>query len=119
VTTQSELKQRVRARRENTGESCPTARRAVTAAAVAPAATVASPGHILRGGLHPDTSAIANVLANTGVLVGDDGRLPSEAAILLAGGGIGAGYILWEWAGHKRVVVLGFRNQLAAAVDAE
>ena len=67
MTTQSELKQRVRARRENTGESCPTARRAVTAAAVAPAATVARPTYIL----HPDTSAIANVLANTGVLVGD------------------------------------------------
>ena len=76
MTTQSELKERVRARRENTGESCPTARRAVTAAAVAPAATVARPGHILRGGLHSDTSAIANVLANTGVLVGYWGALP-------------------------------------------
>ena len=67
MTTQSEIEQRVRARSKNTGESCPTARRAVTAAAVAPAATVARPAYIL----HPDTSAIANVLANTGVLVGD------------------------------------------------
>ena len=76
-----------------------------------PASTSVAGGYVLRGGLHPDTAAIANLLANTGTRTGD-GDVLSEAAVLGAGGGLGAGYILWEFAAHdRRVVVLAFRNQ--------
>ena len=62
-------------------------------------------GWRLRGGLHPDSAAIANVLAHHGADV-------SEAMVLGAGGGLGAGYILWEFEAHgSPTMVLGFRNQ--------
>ena len=55
--------------------------------------------------MHPDTAAIANVLAHHGAQI-------SEPMVLGVGGGLGAGYILWEFQAHgARVVVLGFRNQ--------
>jgi len=55
--------------------------------------------------VHPDSAAIANVLAHPGAEI-------SEAMVLGAGGGLGAGYILWEFeAHHSRLVVVGFRNR--------
>lgn len=61
-------------------------------------------GWRLRGGLHPDTAAIAAVLAHDGVEV-------SEAMVLGVGGGLGAGYIVWEFEAHSSpTLVLGFRN---------
>jgi Butirosin biosynthesis protein H, N-terminal/Domain of unknown function (DUF4872) len=65
-------------------------------------------GWRLRGGVHPDSAAIAAVLDHHGASV-------SEAMVLGVGGGLGAGYILWEFeagrAHDTRVLVLGFRNQ--------
>ncbi|MBG0828992.1 DUF4872 domain-containing protein [Planomonospora sp. ID67723] len=57
------------------------------------------------GGRHPGSAAIANVLANRGAAVG-------EPMVFLAGGGLGAGYILWEFKhDDSRHLTLGFRNQ--------
>ncbi|HEV2921702.1 MAG TPA: BtrH N-terminal domain-containing protein, partial [Actinomycetota bacterium] len=65
----------------------------------------------LLGGVHPDTHAIAGVLANRGLLAPHTGRPLSEAMVLGVGGGLGAGYILWEFKAHdSRSLVLGFRN---------
>lgn len=63
----------------------------------------------LRGGLQPDVSAVAAVLAHHGV-EGPDGKAPSEALVFAASGGIGAGYILWDFA-HESMstIVFGFR----------
>lgn len=111
MTAHKKLKERIRARMEKTGESYMTARRHV----------VGGDGHAPDVGVHPDTSALARILADAGV-EGPDGRL-SEAFLLGIGGGLGAGYILWEFApetdhrpsphapGGRRVVVAGFRNR--------
>lgn len=80
-------------------------------------------GWTLRGGTDPDAAALANVLAHRGV-TGPDGPL-DEALLLVVGGGLGAGYILWEFAhDDSRVVVLGFTHswqyfdrRLATTVD--
>ena len=65
-----------------------------------------------RRGIHPDTASMATVLAARGVVSPITGRPISEALLLVAGGGLGAGYILWEFESRKRAVLtLGFRNQ--------
>ncbi len=111
MTAHKKLKERIRARMEKTGESYMTARRNV----------VGGEGHVPDVGVHPDTSALARVLGDAGIR-GPDGRL-SEALLLGIGGGLGAGYILWEFApetdhrpsphapGGRRVVTIGFRNR--------
>ena len=105
MTESKHLKERIRARMARTGERYTTARRHVVGAAAAAPAAADDGGWRLRGGLHPDTAAIANVLAHHGTPL-------SEAMVLGTGGGLGAGYILWEFQAHgARVVVLGFRNQ--------
>ncbi|WP_154794560.1 BtrH N-terminal domain-containing protein [Occultella kanbiaonis] len=84
---------------------------------------VVDAGWTLRGGTDPDTAALANVLAHRGV-VGPDGPL-TEPLLLVVGGGLGAGYILWEFThDDSRVVTLGFTHswqyfdrRLAATVD--
>ena len=64
----------------------------------------------LRGGIHGDTAAFANVLANLGVV--HPGEPLSEAMVLGVGGGLGAGYILWEFESYGyRALMLGFRRQ--------
>jgi hypothetical protein len=72
----------------------------------------------MRGGLHPETATLANVLANQGVVSGLTGEPLTEAAILGIGGGLGAGYILWQFQAEHRgkvhrgpVLTLGFRNR--------
>ena len=68
----------------------------------------------LRGGVHGDTAAIANVLANLGVVAPHTGQPLTEAMVLGIGGGLGAGYILWEFDSlqfRSRVLTLGFRRQ--------
>ncbi len=107
MTRKKHLKERVRARMSKTGESYTAARRRVVAAR--PEAEDGTSGYILRGGTHPDTAALANSLANAGVTAG--GTQLSEALILGIGGGLGAGYILWQFTGHPPIVTLGFRNQ--------
>jgi hypothetical protein len=111
MTAHKKLKERIRARMDKTGESYMTARRQV----------VGGEGHVPDVGVHPDTSALARILGDAGI-GGPDGQL-SEALLLGIGGGLGAGYILWEFApetdhrpsphapGGRRVVAIGFRNR--------
>ncbi len=104
MTAHKHLKERIRARMARTGESYSTARRHVLNA-------IPPSEYQLLGGTHPDTHAIAGVLANRGLLAPHTGQPLSEAMVLGAGGGLGAGYILWEFKAHdSRSLVLGFRN---------
>jgi hypothetical protein len=104
MTAHKHLKERIRARMARTGESYTTARRHVLNA-LPPAE------YQLTGGVHPDSHAIAGVLANRGLLDSHSGRPLTEAMVLGVGGGLGAGYILWEFKAHdRRTLVFGFRN---------
>jgi Butirosin biosynthesis protein H, N-terminal/Domain of unknown function (DUF4872) len=104
MTAHKHLKERIRARMARTGESYTTARRHVLNA-------LPPSEYELLGGVHPDTHAIAGVLANRGLLAPHTGQPLSEAMVLGAGGGLGAGYILWEFKAHDlRHLVMGFRN---------
>ena len=107
MTRQKHLKERVRARMEKTGESYTAARRRVVARR--PQTETLPGGYVLRGGTHPDTAALSNTLANAGVTSG--GEPLTEELILGIGGGLGAGYILWQFTGRHPIVTLGFRNQ--------
>ena len=120
MTTDKAFKRVVRARMAKTGERYAAARRTLVEGATdgQPAASpstadAATPsGYRMRGGLHPETATLANVLANQGVVSGVTGEPLTEAAILGIGGGLGAGYILWEFKSHGGpVLTLGFRNQ--------
>ena len=106
MTTRKGFKRLVRARMSKTGESYAAARRSLlgdTASAVRDGAA---------RGLHPDTSAVASALALTGTVSPVTGRPLSEALVLVAGGGLGAGYILWEFkAADAAIATLGFRNR--------
>ncbi|NRQ32391.1 DUF4872 domain-containing protein [Nonomuraea sp. NN258] len=101
MTSKKQLKARIRARMAKTGESYTTAR----AHLVGGAETHSDAGWRFAGGRHPSSAAITAVLVNQGADVG-------EPLVFLAGGGIGAGYILWEFKhDQSRHVTLGFRNQ--------
>jgi hypothetical protein len=70
------------------------------------------PGYTQFGGRHPETAALTNVLAAQGAKAPHTGRPYTEAMLLGVGGGLGAGYILWEFKAHPvtvSVLVLGFR----------
>jgi hypothetical protein len=101
MTVQKQLKARIRARMAKTGERYTTARRHVLGAATD---TVRDNGYALGGGLHPDSACLVKVFAHHGYT-----RL-SEAMVLGIGGGLGAGYILWEFAAHDmKCLTLGYR----------
>lgn len=106
MTTRKGFKRLVRARMSKTGESYAAARRSLlgdTASAVRDRAA---------RGIHPDTSVVATALALAGTVSPVTGRPLSEALVLVAGGGLGAGYILWEFkAAEAAIVTLGFRNR--------
>jgi hypothetical protein len=111
VTSQKQLKARIRVRMAATGERYAAARARLVGADgdLDHSRAVVDAGWTLRGGSDPDASALANLLANAGV-VGPDGPL-SEELILLVTGGLGAGYILWQFQRHdSRIVTLGFTN---------
>jgi Butirosin biosynthesis protein H, N-terminal/Domain of unknown function (DUF4872) len=109
MTARKHLKARIRARMAQTGERYVTAHRHVVGEAEAP---VTDHGYRLRGGVHPDTAGVANVLAHHGVVAGHTGEPLSEAMVLGIGGGLGAGYILWEFESRGgAILVLGFRNR--------
>ena len=109
MTARKHLKARIRARMAQTGERYVTARRHVVGVEDPP---VVHHGYRLRGGLHPDTAGVANVLAHHGVIAGHTGEPLSEAMVLGVGGGLGAGYILWEFESRGgAILVLGFRNR--------
>jgi hypothetical protein len=62
-------------------------------------------GYRLRGGQQPDVAALTNVLIHQGAEV-------TEPLVFLASGGIGAGYVLWEFTSDgSKPLVLGFRSQ--------
>jgi hypothetical protein len=118
MTSNKSFKRVVRARMASTGERYAAARRSLLAATAIDALTlptdmpVGDIGHRLRGGLHPETASIATVLADQGVVSGLTDRPLSEAMILAIGGGLGAGYILWEFSSHAApFLALGFRNR--------
>lgn len=119
MTTDKAFKRVVRARMAKTGERYSAARRSLIETNIddrPPDSTIeitAVPtAYRLRGGLHPETATLANVLANQGVVSGLTGEPLTEATILAIGGGLGAGYILWEFKRHDApVLTLGFRNQ--------
>jgi hypothetical protein len=121
VTSTKQLKARVRARMARTGERYAVARAHVVGAGGD--GPVVDAGWTLRGGTDPDTAALANVLAHRRV-TGPEGPL-TEPLLFVAGGGLGAGYILWEFAHDDgRVVTLGFTHswqyfdrRLATTVD--
>ena len=109
MTARKHLKARIRARMAQTGERYVTAHRHVVGAGEPP---VVDHGYRLRGGVHPDTAAVANVLAHHGVVAGHTGGPLSEAMVLGIGGGLGAGYILWEFESRGgAILVLGYRNR--------
>ena len=104
MTTQKKLKASVRARMDKTGEAYMVARRHILN-------QLPSDEYVLRGGIHPDTSSLASVLANRGISNPTNNRPLSEAMILGVGGGLGAGYILWQFGKYDHpVVTIGFRN---------
>ncbi|MFI5492946.1 BtrH N-terminal domain-containing protein [Actinoplanes sp. NPDC051859] len=102
MTEQKHLKARIRARMARTGERYAAARRHVVGDTAKPHT---DNGWALRGGRHPETAAVSHVLADHGVEL-------SEAMVLGIGGGLGAGYILWEFAAHDTThLTLGFRRR--------
>lgn len=63
------------------------------------------------GGKHSESASIRNVLAAAG-------RDHSEALVFGVGGGLGAGYILWEFLEHRvKVLVLGWQHKWNYPVD--
>jgi hypothetical protein len=111
VTSQKQLKARIRARMATTGERYAAARAHLVGVGgdQDQSRSVVDAGWTLRGGSDPDAAALANILANLRV-VGPEGPL-SEELIFLVAGGLGAGYILWEFQhDDSRIVTLGFTN---------
>ncbi|GAB1823973.1 BtrH N-terminal domain-containing protein [Herbidospora sp. RD11066] len=101
MTGKKQLKARIRARMAKTGESYTTARMHV-AGATGPEI---DHGWALHGGRHSASAAVANIMRNGGFPV-------SEPLVYVIGGGLGAGYILWEFKRHDAAaLVLGFRNR--------
>lgn len=116
MTTRKGFKRLVRDRMARTGERYAAARRALVTAGEADPVTassaVATPPD--RGLLHPNSASIATVLASRGVVSPVSGAPLSEALIHGIGGGVGAGYILWEFQSHRgggAILTLGFTNQ--------
>jgi hypothetical protein len=104
MTARKHLKQLVRERMRKTGEAYTVARRHVADP---------DPSWEFRGGIDGDAAAFANVLAHLGVVAPHTGEPLTEAMVLGVGGGLGAGYILWELPSHpvrSRVLTLGFRR---------
>ena len=69
------------------------------------------PSYTRFGGVHPETAALGNCLNAAGMRAPHTGQPYSEAMLLGIGGGLGAGYILWEFTQHHaRVLVVAFRH---------
>lgn len=64
------------------------------------------------GGVHPETATMANVLASQGVVAPHTNEPLSEAMVLGIAGGLGCGYILWEFKRYdSAILVMGFQNR--------
>ncbi|MFD4637326.1 BtrH N-terminal domain-containing protein [Lentzea sp. NPDC058436] len=98
MTSRKQFKAQVRARMAKTGERYTTAFAHLSGAS-------ADGGWTLRGGTDPDAAGLNAMLAARGI----SGL--NEALVFGIGGGIGAGYILWEFKQHNsRHVTIGFTN---------
>lgn len=97
MTTRKGFKRLVRARAAKTGERYATARRVLLAETGPSGPPSSDDPRTGRRSTHPDTASMATVLAARGVVSPITGRPLSEALLLVAGGGLGAGYILWEF----------------------
>ncbi|MFC5105873.1 BtrH N-terminal domain-containing protein [Kibdelosporangium philippinense] len=98
MTSRKQLKAQVRARMAKTGERYTTALAHVAGASPAG-------GWTLRGGTDPDAAGLHAMLTARGI----SGL--TEALVFGIGGGIGAGYILWEFKhDNSRYVTIGFDN---------
>lgn len=62
------------------------------------------------GGRHAETAALANLLAEQGVVAPHTGRPFGEALLLGIGGGIGGGYFVFEFGGCPKALVIGTRH---------
>ncbi len=111
MTTHKGFKRLVRERMARTGERYSAARRALIPAETTAGSTGEAGPDGASPGIHPDSAALASVLAPR--LVSPLTGAPlTEAMILGIGGGLGAGYILWEFKAHgSPTITLGFRNQ--------
>jgi hypothetical protein len=107
MTTDKGFKQLVRARMAKTGERYATARRALMGH------DEHVPGRRTHtADLHPETAALRRVLADRGVTSPLTGKPLDEAMLLGIGGGLGAGYILWEFKAREgAILTLGFLNR--------
>lgn len=75
-------------------------------------------GYTHFGGVHAETAALANVLRAKGVRSPHNGQPYSEAMLLGIGGGLGAGYILWEFKEHNvKVLVFAWQNRWQYPVE--
>jgi hypothetical protein len=114
MTTHKGFKRLVRERMATTGERYAAARRALLAdtdGSPTPTATAVA-ARAGRRRLHPNSSAIATVLEARGVASPLTGEPLSEAVIHGVGGGVGAGYILWQFKTRDTAILtLGFTNQ--------
>jgi hypothetical protein len=64
------------------------------------------------GGKHAETASLTNILAAQGIIAPHTGKPFSEAMVLGIAGGLGAGYILWEFKEHgAKVLVYGWQNR--------
>jgi hypothetical protein len=119
MTSKKQLKSRIRARMAKTGERYAAARahtvghtagQGVGHTVGQGAEPVTDRGWPLLGGTHPESACLAALLRHAGAPV--DESPVDEALVFGIGGGIGAGYILWEFAhDSSRVVTLGFTHR--------
>jgi len=66
----------------------------------------------LPGGKHPETATIKNALAGLGVKAPHTGKPFTEAMLLGIAGGLGIGYILWEFKKYaSAILVMAFQNK--------
>jgi hypothetical protein len=110
MTTRKGFKRHVRERMAKTGERYAAARRATIA--TPDDGTVAVATRPRRPLVHPNSASLATVLATRGLTAPETGEPLSEALIHGIGGGLGAGYILWEFkARGGAILTLGFTNR--------
>jgi len=66
----------------------------------------------LLGGKHPETATVKNALASLGVKAPHTGKPFTEEMLLGIAGGLGMGYILWEFKKHNTaILVMAFQNK--------
>jgi hypothetical protein len=70
------------------------------------------------GGAHAETAALANAAAAYGIKATHDGKAYSEAMLLGVGGGLGAGYLTFDFREQaEKILVFGWRNRWNYTVE--